>query len=197
MGIADFIEQTNTGVMATPQLTSPENLHLIKNTAEEELSFLRPCPTCQSRHFTYGKNGGFFCNTCQPGIAGSPAYATGHDRLNVYAVETTTTQSPVQNVSAQIRKTNQKAECFKIGFPWILAHLEELLAVGWTKPELFRRSRHRWCVGNWGLAWVNTWTRPGVIIAIEEKGRVSFTFKSGSSTITQAAYPVKMCKKRG
>jgi hypothetical protein len=185
----DFKKTSNTGGVPVKRQKA--------TIQSENLSFLRPCPICHGRNFTYGNKGGFFCNTCQPGITGSPAYATGQDRLNVHAAEPTTTQSHVQNVSAQIRKTSQEAECFKIGFPWIMAHLEELLATGWTRPGLFRRSCHRWCIGNWGLAWAASWTRPGVKIAIEKSGRVSFTFTSGCRTITQAAYPVKMCKKRG
>lgn len=209
MGLADFIEQANSDDVVAPLLTNPERLHLKKNTVgekystadkqskikPEKFSFLRPCPICQGRYFTYGKKGGFFCTTCQPGITGNPAYATGQDRPKVHTTESLETQTPVQKVSAQIRETKNETECFKIGFPWIIEHLEELLATGWTRPELFRRSRHRWCMGNWGLTWLSGWIRPGVIITIEKRGRVTFTFTSGDRTIIQAAYPLEKCKK--
>lgn len=209
MGLADFIEQANAGQKVIPELPSTEALNPIKNIQEEEhsktnklvkirfeeFSFLGPCPICQDRHFTYVEKRGFFCSTCQPGIAGIPAYATGQDRPKIKIIESTETQTPVQKVSAQIRGPKKETECFRIGFPWIIENLEELLVAGWTRPELFRRSRHRWFLGNWGLAWAGAWIKTGVEIGIEKNGRVTFKFKSGGRAITQAAYPLETCKK--
>ncbi len=46
----------------------------------ERLKFLKPCPICEGRQFTHATTGGFFCNTCQPGIVGRPIFAAGNSR---------------------------------------------------------------------------------------------------------------------
>lgn len=207
MGLADFIQQKN---IENPAITQPTvkdgHVSLVKNKPvqklarqtkqqsqhkQEKLKFLRPCPLCQGRYFTYGQKGGFYCETCQPGIAGSPVYATGKERRKIQAVGSIKIQAQSQKYPAQTRKGKSEKECFKIGFPWIMEHLKELLACGWTKPELFSRSRHKWCVGDWGVAWLPIWARQKVDIKIQSTGAIHFIFKSGGRIVTQSAYPEK------
>ena len=210
MGLVDFIEQINTKETTALHSTERKKTDTANNNWKvqilpakpvkikpEKLNFLRPCPICHERNFTYGKKGGFFCSTCQPGITGNLVYADGRERPKNHTTEPLETQTPIQKVSEQSRKAKQEAECFKKGFPWIMEHLDELLATGWTRPELFRRSCNRWCIGNWGLAWLSAWTRPGVTVSVDQKGRVNFSFTGGGRAIIQAAYPLKSCIKRG
>lgn len=38
---------------------------------------LKPCPICNGRDFVNGKQGGYFCKNCQPGIKGTSIKAGG------------------------------------------------------------------------------------------------------------------------
>lgn len=89
--------------------------------------------------------------------------------------------------------SNEAIMRFKTGFPWIKAHLTELLAAGWTKRELFGRGRHRWPIGDWGAAWVLPFGQPEKIPTIGRRGEIVFTFPNGHGEMTQqTAWPLKL-----
>ena len=48
----------------------------------------------------------------------------------------------------------REIDFFKKGFAWIRPKIDELLAAGWSKPELFRRGKFKHPIGNWGIAWL-------------------------------------------
>lgn len=82
---------------------------------------------------------------------------------------------------------------FRAGFPWITAHLAELLATSWTRRELFGRGRHRWPIGNWGVAWTLPFGQPDKIPDIGPRGEIVFTFANGhGDPVRQTASPVKL-----
>lgn len=66
-------QQTSTKAIR-PVLTSKGR----SKPKPEKLKFLKPCPICQGKAFVHGRNGGFFCSACQPGIKGHPVIARGH-----------------------------------------------------------------------------------------------------------------------
>ena len=81
----------------------------------------------------------------------------------------------------------EAARCFKIGFPWLRDHLDELLAAGWTRKTLFGRGRYKWPYGNeWGVAWASSWQdahkTPGLG---RRKGEIVFSFMVGNTQSQQ------------
>lgn len=85
--------------------------------------------------------------------------------------------------------SREARDAFACGYEWVQNHQKELIAAGWTRAELCRRSRLRYPVGNWGLAWLNVWLRPGCTAGIARFGRVVFTFYSHDRKIKQTASP--------
>jgi hypothetical protein len=82
---------------------------------------------------------------------------------------------------------------FRAGFPWITAHLAELLAAGWTRRELFGRGRYRWPIGDWGAAWTLPFGQPDKIPNIGRRGEIVFTFANcHGDLVRQTAWPVKL-----
>ena len=153
------------------------------------LSFLHPCHTCQGDSYLFGKDGFFICSNCNPAAEGISVIGSG----NISQIEINRSQSVI-GAGPEYRRIDNRfklaSECFKIGYPWVKDHIDELCGAGWTKPELFRRSPHRWPLGNWGLAWLGVWRRPGVRAMIVDKGKIIFTFKYNGRTVTQSANPV-------
>lgn len=81
-------------------------------------------------------------------------------------------------------------QAYKAGRRWILAHLDGLLAHGWTRPGLFRAGRFRYPCGEWGLAWASAWTNPilgGVSMA--EDGTVVFELHEVGRVVRQSSRP--------
>ena len=81
----------------------------------------------------------------------------------------------------------EAVRCFKIGFPWLRDHLDELLAAGWTRKILFGRGRYKWPYGNeWGVAWASSWQdahkTPGLG---SRKGEIVFSFMVGGTQSQQ------------
>jgi len=149
-----------------------------KRKSIDRLKFLKPCTRCGGRNFTHCRYTGFFCSDCHPEITGDPAYALGN---------------PDQK-SAPAKTEAEKA--FAAGSPWVFKNKAALLAAGWTRSELFRRSRIRYPAGNWGLAWLSVWLRPGVQARLVEKGAVKFHFVANDRKITQSTSPTdRVCKK--
>ena len=133
------------------------------------------------------KKAGFSVMHANPMLIGLPVRALGHRMAQCL---------PKKNQPKTVNKIRPNREelakdCFTVGFPWIMEHLGELSAAGWTRPELFRRAKHRWCTGNWGVAWLSIWRRPDLVIEIKPAGSVLFTFPSGGRIVTQSAYPEK------
>ena len=219
------IRTESTAGRATPRTknSAPQRTGPKLRPRPERLKFLKPCPICRGKEFTHGKNNGFFCNPCQPGIEGAPVLAGGAwqppetvDGLPCAGCGSTTYQRIEngfifddlsladgwhcggENCSIKLfsrsgntgppdlgdrnhlapppRPAEQK-KYSQAGFPWIMAHLSALLAAGWTRPELFRRSAHNWPVGQWGVAWLSAWTKPGLKIDLDHRtGVLCFRF---------------------
>ena len=82
----------------------------------------------------------------------------------------------------------EAGRCFKIGFPWLRDHLDELLASGWTRKTLFGRGRYKWPYGyEWGAAWSSSWQdahkTPGLG---RRKGEIVFSFMVGDTLAQQS-----------
>ena len=165
----------------------PDRVKPTRGKRIEKLSFLRPCPVCRGRSFTFGLNGGFFCRTCTPGVEGQPVEATGPDRD-----ERTTERDPDLLTTIHVRNTERQAEAklyFAAAWPWIREHLPDLLAAGWTRAGLLRRGKHRHPYGNWGVAWLPIWIEPSLSATIGLNGSILFRFLSKEQTIQQTASP--------
>ena len=81
-------------------------------------------------------------------------------------------------------------QAYKAGRRWILAHLDGLLAHGWTRPGLFRAGRFRYPCGEWGLAWASVWTNPILEgVAMVEDGTVLFELHEVGRVVRQSSQP--------
>lgn len=78
---------------------------------------------------------------------------------------------------------------FRIGYTWINNHLNELLSAGWTRAELFRRGRYRLPIGNWGAAWLSSWSDPEKEASIGTKGEIVFSFLTATGQARQTSWP--------
>jgi|GEM_PF-3593323 len=207
----------------------------------EQLKFLKPCSICFGREFVHRKNGGFFCTTCQPGIAGHPVIALGHREppekvtglpcagcgSTTWTKEKDGYQYPDgiivdgwhcggDHCRVKLLSGNRKAdvnmieppesweqhwenghadtlpdrerEYFRAGYAWIMDHLQELLAAGWTRPALFRRSKFRYPYGHWGAAWLSVWIKSNLQVRLGSRGDIVFTYPSGGRQIEQTAH---------
>ena len=77
---------------------------------------------------------------------------------------------------------------FLVGFKWIMGNLPELLEAGWTRPSLFRRSIHKWPVGNWGAAWLFIPESDQASTKIGKNGEIIFTYDSNSRKVIKKIY---------
>lgn len=87
------------------------------------------------------------------------------------------------------REAGEELQHFRDGRAWIMDHLPELQAAGWTRPALFRRSPFSWPCGPWGAAWISAWSAPGRRVRIGDRGELVFTFLSSGRVITQRIKP--------
>ncbi len=79
------------------------------------------------------------------------------------------------------------------GLKWCLEHKTELLAAGWTLPELFARKRTARIVKP-GVAYLSVWGCPGLEVCLSESGALSFLFaERGGRKIKQISRPA-ICK---
>ncbi|MHC4326357.1 MAG: hypothetical protein ACYSUX_18960 [Planctomycetota bacterium] len=93
------------------------------------------------------------------------------------------------NFSKQKFDTAQTQEIFKAGYTWIKPRLPELLAAGWTRPELFQRAKYSWPMGSWGVAWLSIWAEPDVKATIGKHGEIVFEIQRQGRPIKQTAWP--------
>lgn len=88
------------------------------------------------------------------------------------------------------KPTPDMVRAYKAGRCWILAHLDGLRALGWTRPGLFRAGRFRYPCGEWGLAWASAWVNPLLGgVAIAEDGSVIFELHETGRVVRQTARP--------
>lgn len=78
---------------------------------------------------------------------------------------------------------------FRIGYSWLNDRLDELLVAGWTRAELFRRGRYRWPIGDWGAAWLSSWSDPEKDASLGTRGEIVFSFKNATGQVQQTAWP--------
>jgi len=155
----------------------------------EKLNFLRPCPLCNGRNFIFGKNGGFFCPTCQPGIPGTPVEAGGPDRQDSEKEAGFPLKSETGFPgSVKADTTDQERAYFATAWSWIKGNMPDLLKAGWTRAALLKRSKYRYPTG-WGIAWFQVWHQEGLVVTIGEKGKIIFSFFVCGKEITQTATP--------
>lgn len=78
---------------------------------------------------------------------------------------------------------------WKTARPWILDHLDELQAKGWTRRTLFQAGKFKYPHGPWGAAFSDNWRTPGVQVTIDEGGAIRWTWtdKAGAK-VSQAKY---------
>ncbi len=156
-----------------------------------------PCPGCGSREYNRVKDGYLF-----PDGSCSDGWHCGGKTCGVKLLignkkeDRKTKEKPLSAGDEQKRKPSANAELyFRAAFPWLMRHLPALLAAGWTRPELFRRGKYAWPVGEWGLAWLPVWLKNGLKIKISATGQLIFTFQSCGRTIAQSASQARVCKK--
>jgi len=171
-----------------------QSKHPAPQPKPERLTFLHPCPICYGRLFVAGRGGGFFCTTCQPGIEGQPVEAAGRMSKRTQAdCELVPVNYDLPEALQGDKKpdpvTDQQRKYFRAAWPWIKENKAQLLAAGWTMAALVGRSKFRWPYGQWGLAWLPVWTREQVLVTINDKGAIAFTFRYCEKTITQTAKP--------
>ena len=89
-----------------------------------------------------------------------------------------------------VRPTTSMVRNWKTARKWILSHLEELQAHGWTRATLFMAGRLSYPHGPWGIAWHSAWTRPNVRVDIGTRGEIIFSWtETNGHTIQQTARP--------
>lgn len=72
--------------------------------------------------------------------------------------------------------TPAQVENFKAARPWLLGHLDALLAAGWTRDELFRIKRPLGHPYSWGVAWGSGW-READHVALNENGWIAYHYR--------------------
>jgi len=78
-----------------------------------------------------------------------------------------------------------------IALSWLRENRAELKQYGWTMAELYRRNKSR------GIVWVKLWSMPGLSVAIEGTGCISFQFVTATGQkIRQTAWPKRIPPKR-
>lgn len=88
------------------------------------------------------------------------------------------------------KPTSDMVRTYKAGRRWILAHLDALLAHGWTRPGLFRAGRFRFPCGEWGLSWSSAWVNPiRVGVTMADDGTVVFELNEVSRVVRQTVQP--------
>lgn len=85
--------------------------------------------------------------------------------------------------------TKPMLRAWKTARPWILEHLPELEAKGWTRKKLFQADRFKYPMGKWGPAWSSNWLRPGVEVSILSDGAICWTWEELRGPIMQTAKP--------
>lgn len=79
---------------------------------------------------------------------------------------------------------------WKAARPWLLDHLQELQAKGWTRKQLFKAGKLSFPHGPWGPAWARNWLGDGVKVSIDQDGAIRWTWiEPGGRQVSQAAYP--------
>lgn len=202
MGLFDAIEQLakdpSAGSIPVPQPIEQEKgtaaareRHHRRNNKPERLSFLQPCPICHGRSFTHITSGGFACQTCQPGRFGDRVEAAGPELQTTNELELSSVQDPPGE-----QHTFQQRIYFDAAWPWIKQNLPRLLAAGWTRAALLRRSKYRWPYGTWGAAWLPPWAKDEVIVSLGARGEIVFSYPSGERTISQTVHKPDKFDKR-
>lgn len=101
-----------------------------------------------------------------------------------------TTLETIQPNRTARKLKGENLENFQAAWPWLNANLDTLLAVGWTRAELFQRGKYRFPLGRWGIAWLDTWRRDGVLINLGNRGQVIFTYSNRNRKIVQSSHSV-------
>lgn len=74
--------------------------------------------------------------------------------------------------------------------PWLLARLPELEKLGWDRSKLFRAGKLTFPFGNWGIAWYSIWSRPEILVKLEDDGSIRWSWKElDGKLVSQAARP--------
>lgn len=84
--------------------------------------------------------------------------------------------------------TPEMVQRWRAGRQWIKDHMPELLAQGWTRPELLRADTIKFPCGQWGAAWFWELDKPEPVI--NPGGAIRWTWKNhAGSEVTQAMRP--------
>ncbi len=136
---------------------------------------LRPCPLCKGISFIHNETGGYYCQSCQPGIIGKIVISGGPERITIQQKKSS--MEPIVST----RRANQEKKYFRAAYPWIKKHLPELFAAGWNRAALFRCSQYRWPLGAWGIAWLSVWSKTQLTVSIENNGEIIFNLNPAVS----------------
>jgi len=84
--------------------------------------------------------------------------------------------------------TPAMVEAWRTGRAWILAHLPELEAAGWTRRQLFQAGRLKYPCGEWGATWF--WPEGDFTVSLEPDGAIKWTWVDvNGKTTTQGMRP--------
>jgi hypothetical protein len=83
--------------------------------------------------------------------------------------------------------TRELVKYFRAGRGWLLEHLPELEAKGWSRKALFVAGRFKYPCGDWGAAWASAWVDPDMKPNIDGDGTLVFNFKKHGRQYRQTA----------
>ena len=98
---------------------------------------------------------------------------------------------PPTNEQGAVKRSRKKitpllVKRYKLGRRWILAHMEELGAAGWSRQLLFKTGRFRHPLGEWGLAWSGPWESEDLTAAyLNTEGSVVFSLLRNGREVIQ------------
>ncbi len=142
------------------------------------LDGLHPCPLCGGGLFNEGSKGGYFCVACQSLSEGAHV---------VRVVRGITPRQPQKIYPEPVPAVSRKKLrhlLSPIALQWLRDHCQELDAVGWSRPDLYRRSGYRP-----GLVWYAPWTKASSISLDQATGAIVFSWMSNGREIVQRALP--------
>lgn len=96
--------------------------------------------------------------------------------------------APKRRTGLPIRITPPMVRVWRAARAWLFVHLDALTAAGWTNKRLFAAGRTSFPHGEWGVAWLSNWIKPGVEVRMNGPAIV-WTWREGPITRTQTAKP--------
>jgi hypothetical protein len=162
-------------------------------TSNSIIDGLHPCPLCGGELFNEGTHGGYCCISCQglPGRGGIARVGEAGNTNKWWLRNENATQRNDQSTTKDATIAKKKVKLSPIALKWLKGHKDDLRLSGWTARELYRRNK------SIGIAWVETWNKPGLEITVKDAGVIVFQFQAATGQpIIQTARPIKQRARR-